>query len=159
MAWALLVAVVILGGCKKDDAEAGGPYYMRFKVNGALVEFKVQASLVAAFGHADKVYNAAFTGYDIDSNISLQVFDSKEIGATTYSGYGLVNSAIVGAIIGYSDKSGTLYTQGALNSDATITIAEITSSTVKGTFSGTLRANGKPDLAVTNGEFFVWRAN
>lgn len=162
-AFALILGVALLmllvGSCKKDDNTDSGAYVMSFKVDGKLVEFKVQASLVAAFGHADNVYNAVFTGYDPDSNISLQIFDGKEIVAATYTGYGLVGGSIVGAVIGYSDKSGTLYTQYAVNSDATITISEITSSTVRGTFSGKLRSNGKSDISITEGKFYVWRAN
>ncbi len=154
------LAAVSLSGCKKDDDNGdGGQYYMRFKANGTTVEFKVQASLVAAFGHAENVYNAVFTGYDADSNISLQVFDSKDIVETTYSGYGLVGTSFVGALIGYKDTGETLYTQGATASDASVTISEITATTVKGTFQGTLKADGKANIAVTNGEFFVWRAN
>jgi len=46
-----------------------------------------------------------------------------------------------------------------LNPVTSITITEITSTSVKGTFSGTVKASGKSDISITNGEFYVWRAN
>lgn len=158
---ALILAFALLmmfNACKKEENSNDG-YMMRFKVNGAQVEFKTQASLVAAFGQSGNIFNGVFTGYDAKSNISLQVYDNKAISETTFSGYALVGSSFVGALIGYQDNDGTLYTQGSINSDATIKISEMSSTTVRGTFSGTLKASGKSDIAITNGEFFVWRAN
>lgn len=150
--------VFVLVSCKKDNDD-GGIYKMKFKANDTMVEFRTQASLTASYGQSGSQYNALFTGYDAESNMSLQVFDSKPIEEATYSGYVLSGSAFVGALIGYQDKSGTLFTQGANNSNATINLTEITSTTVRGTFSGTLKASGKPDIQITNGEFFVWRTN
>ena len=153
------LAAVSLSGCKKDDDNGdGGQYYMRFKANGTTVEFKVQASLVAAFGHAENVYNAVFTGYDAESNISIQVHDGKAIEEKNYSGYILSGSAFVGALIAYKDKAGTVYTQG-VPGNASITVSEITATEVRGTFSGTLKATGKDDVIITEGEFFVKRLN
>jgi glutamate synthase domain-containing protein 3 len=147
------------GSCKKDDATDDGKYFIRFNANGSKVEFTVQGSLVAAFGQAGTQYNAVFTGGDAASNISLQVYDGKAIAAGTFSGYTITGGAVVGAIMGYSDNSGTLYTQGSVGSNASITISEITTTTVRGTFSGTLKASGKTDIVVSQGEFYVWRAN
>ncbi|MBW8324114.1 MAG: hypothetical protein K0M50_05060 [Prolixibacteraceae bacterium] len=149
---------VMFSSCKKDEA-VEGDYVIRFKANGTPVEFSVQASLVAAFGKSGTQHNASFSGGDTNSNISLQVFDNKEIATATFSGYTLSGNTFVGALIGYSDKTGTLYTQGSVNPNATITITEINAGAVRGTFSGTLKASGKPDIVLTQGEFFVWRAN
>lgn len=150
---------LLTGSCRKDDATDDGKYFVRFNASGSKVEFTVQGSLVAAFGQANTQYNAVFTGGDGTSNISLQVFDGKAIAEGTFSGYTITGGAVVGALIGYSDNSGTLYTQGSVESNASVTIAEMTPKTVKGTFSGTLKSSGKVDIVVSQGEFFVWRAN
>lgn len=150
---------LVTGSCKKDDAADDGKYFVRFNANGSKVEFTVQGSLVAAFGQASSQYNAVFTGGDGTSNISLQVFDGKAIAAGTFSGYTITGGAVVGALIGYSDASGTLYTQGSVGSNASIIISEITATTASGTFSGTLKSSGKADIVVSQGEFYVWRAN
>ena len=148
----------ILGSCKKDNDDSGA-YKMKFKANGTLIEFTVQGSLTASFSQSGSVNNGVFTGYDANSNMGLQVYDSKAFEESTYSGYVWTGSAFVGALMGYSDKTGTLYTQGTTNSNATINIIEITSTTVRGTFNGTVKADGKPDISITEGEFFVWRTN
>jgi len=151
---------LLTGSCKKDEATGGdGKYFVRFNANGSKVEFTLQGSLVAAFGQAGVQHNAVFTGGDGTSNISLQVFDGKAIAAGAFSGYTITGGAVVGTLIGYSDSSGTLYTQGSVGSNASITISEITTTTVRGTFGGTLKASGKADIVVSQGEFFVWRAN
>lgn len=152
-----LVAITI-SSCKKEDTGENG-YFIRFKANGTVVNYTIQASLVAAFGKSGIQHNAVFSGGDASSNISLQVFDSKSIVASAFSGYTITDGAVVGALIGYSDNTGTLYTQGSVGSNASITITGITATTVSGTFSGTLKASGKADIVVSQGEFFVWRAN
>lgn len=154
----LVILAMVFSSCKKEDA---GPeeYVMKFKANGAPVVLNVRGSLVAAFAQAGTVFNGVFTGSDNVSSISLQVYDNKTISATTYSGYKLVGSAIVGALISYNDAKGTPYTQGSVNPDASVTISEITETTVRGTFSGTLKSAGNPDISITEGEFYVWRAN
>lgn len=154
-----LLLVITLGSCSKDDEPAENEYYVRFNANGEKIEFTVQGAVVAAFGQAGNKYNAVFTGYDATSNINLQVFDNKEITTSAYSGYTLSGTSFIGALIGYNDKSGTLFMQDALNPVTSITITEITSTTVKGIFSGTVKASGKSDISITNGEFYVWRAN
>lgn len=154
----LVVFTLLFNGCKKDQSTQGG-YLMKFDVNGKTVEFTGQASLVAAFSNTGNQYLGVFTGYDANSNMGLQVYDNKAIVPGTFSGYAISNSAIVGVLIGYQDTSGTQYTQGTTNSDAVITISELTATTVRGTFSGTLKAAGKSDISVTNGQFYVWRAN
>jgi hypothetical protein len=148
---------VIFNSCKSDADES--TYYVRFNADGTRIEFTIHGLLVAAFGQAGNQYNGVFTGGDNSSNISLQVYDNKSIVPATFTGYTLSESTFVGALIGYQDKNGTLYTQGSINPNSTITITEITSTAVRGTFSGTVKATGKSDISITGGEFYVWRAN
>lgn len=156
---AIVVFALLSGGCKKDDDSGSDGYHMKFKLDGAQVEFNMQTALVAAFAQSGTQYNAVFSGSDGKSNTGLQVFDNKAISASKYSGYTISNSAVVGALMHYEDMNGTVYTQGSVNPDIEITIVEINSTIVKGTFRGTLKSTGKADISITNGEFFVWRAN
>jgi hypothetical protein len=153
------ISAGIFASCKDDETETSGGYYVRFNANGQKVEFKVQGATVAAFGQATNIYNAVFTGYDASSNVILQVFDKKEITTSTYSGYTLSGASFIGALISYQDDSGTLFRQEVLNPVTSVTISEITSETVKGTFSGIVKASGKPNISITQGEFYVWRSN
>lgn len=154
-----ILAILLFSSCKKDQTSQGG-YLMKFDVNGKTVEFTTQASLVAAFSNTGSQYLGVFTGYDANSNMSLSVFDNKAIVPGTFSGYSVSNGALVGILITYQDDSGTVYVQSTTtSSDAVINISEITATTVRGTFSGTLETSGKQTISVTNGQFFVWRAN
>lgn len=154
---ALPVLLFSLGSCSDDD-NGGSSYFLRCKINGAQIEFTQEATLTASFAQSGEQHNGLFTGYDETANVSLQVFDGKSITEGTYTAFTLSGSIFVGALIGYSDN-GTLYSPDALNSDVVITIAEMTSTTVRGTFSGTLGASGKPDVKLTQGEFLVKRFN
>jgi hypothetical protein len=132
---------------------------MSFKVDGTTIEFTGSFSLTATFAQAGNVFSGIFTGYQGLSNMVLQVYDNKSISPTTYTAYGLVGTSFVGALLSYNNPNGTFYSQSSTNSDATITISEITEKTVRGTFSATLKAAGKADIAITEGKFYVWRAN
>jgi hypothetical protein len=151
---------ILVGSCKTDeDDNSNSGYFIRFKANGTQVEFKEQTSLVAAFAKSGIQHNGVFSGGKNLSNIVLQVFDNKAIEATTFTGYTISGSSIVAELISYNDNTGANYTQGSVGSNATITISEITATTVRGTFSSTVKSAGKPDISITQGEFFVWRAN
>lgn len=153
----ILIFSVFVGSCKNENAPSG--YIMKFKTNGTTVEFTSQSSLVAAFANSGSQYTATFTGYDSNSNLSIVVYDNKAIAPVTYSGYQLNNTEFIGALIVYEDKNGKIYSQLSTNSDIKVVINEITSTTVRGTFSGTLTSSDNEELSVTNGEFYVWRAN
>jgi hypothetical protein len=156
---AVAVFAFLSGGCKKDDDAGSGTYYMKFKVDGNRVEFNLQTAMVAAFAQSGTQYNAVISGSDGKRNVGLQVFDNKVISAGKYSGYTISNMAVVGTLMHYEDLNGTAYTQGSTNQDVEVTISEISSTTVKGNFKGTLKSTGKANILVTDGEFFVWRAN
>ncbi len=152
--------ILLVSSCKKDSAVVDNDtYYMRFKANGVQFQFTEQASLVATFAQTGTIFTSSFTGLDGLSQIVLFVYDNKEIAVKTYSGYFLVGSSFIGALISYNDPSGNFYKEGIGNSDGTVTISEMTDKTVRGSFGGTVVANGKADIKITNGEFFLWRAN
>jgi hypothetical protein len=154
----IVIGTLILS-CSNDETDS---YYIRFRANGELVEFTNQLILTAGFGNTGDLYSGTISGAnDVDSNIGLQIYNNAPILEDTYSGYGFSGNAVVGVIIGYKEKSsGVLFSSGGgTNVDATVVISEITETTVKGTFQGRLLANGQPDIIVTDGSYFVRRAN
>ncbi len=158
--WVAFIAIgIVISSCSKDEADG---YYIRFRANGELVEFKNQLILTAGFGQSGDLHTGTISGAnDADSNVGLQIYNNAPILAGTYSGYGVSGGAVVGVIIGYKEKSsGVLFSSGGgPNVDATVVITEITETTVKGTFHGKIMATGQPDIVVTNGSYFVRRAN
>ncbi len=156
-----VVSILLISACAKDEPDSGS-YYIRFRANGEQVEFTNQLILVAGFGTNGELYTGTISGAnDVDSNVGLQIYNNAPILAGTYSGYGVSGNAVVGVIIGYSEKSsGALFSSGGgPDVDATVVISEITATTVKGTFHGRLLATGQSDILVTDGSFFVRRAN
>lgn len=119
----------------------------------------MEGSLVAAFAQSGNIFNGVFTGSDGVSSITLQVYDNKNISETTYSEYQVVGTSVIGSIITYNTADGTGYSQGTINPNVTIMVTEITETTVRGKFNATVKATGKPDISITEGDFFVWRAN
>jgi hypothetical protein len=156
---AITILIVLFSSCSKDETEG---YYIRFRANGEMVEFTNQLILTAGFGQSGDLHTGTISGAnDATSNVGLQIYNNAPILAGTYSGYGVSDGAVVGVIIGYTEKSsGVLFSSGGgPNVDAAVVITEITETTVKGTFHGKIMASGHPDIIVTDGSYFVRRAN
>lgn len=153
----LLCLMIISGSCGSDEGSEG--YVMRFNANGALVEFTAGGSLTASFSKDDNQYIGVFIGSDDTRTMVLKVYDTEEIADTVYRQFEPKGSGFAGSLIAYEDGTGASYTQGVLVPDIRVRVTEITSTSVRGAFGGTLKADGKPDIAVTGGEFFVKRIN
>ena len=154
----LLALVFVNNSCKKDTSIGNKTYEMSFKANGTLVDYKTEGGLTASFNKTDNQYITIFHGEDANSFINLSIYDDKPTSETSYSGYSVLNSSITyGVFIGYTDDSGTIYTQAG--GDIIITVNSITTDSASGTFSGTLNASGKPELVITDGKFTLKRYN
>lgn len=155
-----LAGSLLFTGCGGSDSTGpgdSGAWYLRFKANGAQVSFTLQTSLLATFSNAGVQYVGIVTGYDATANTNLQLYDNASITTKTYSGYAASDGAIVGALIGYEDAAGTNYV--STSNQVSVIVTELTGTTIKGTFTAVLSAVGKPDLTVTEGQFFVPRYN
>lgn len=130
---------------------------MSFTANGTKVEYTLEGALVATFSNAGQQYVGIFSGYDTNTNMNLQVYDNTDISEKDYSGYTTVNTELVGVLMGYQDNSSTLYSKGG--GDVVVNVSSITDTSVSGTFSGTLKAAGKPDMVIADGKFTVKRIN
>lgn len=151
---ATLVAACDSGGTDDPDA---GEYFVRFSAGETPISFTRQGSIVGTFAQSGNQHNAIFTGYDETTGIHLQIYDREAVTEQTYSGYGFETDAVVGVLIGYYNADGS-YASGASPTEETrVVVSEITETSVRGTFQGTVKADGLPDLALTEGEFFVQR--
>ena len=158
----LVLALAFLAGCSSGNSTtgpSGDSYYLRLKANGTQVQFTNDASLQGAFSQSGIQYNGLFTGFDAASNMSLQVFDGAAITPKSYSGFDISGGALRGVLLTYQDTGGVVYGSGGNGTDAVVTITEMSQTAVKGTFSGTVKVNGHPNVAITAGEFVVHRAN
>ena len=130
LAGGLWFAGVLLSGCGSSTEPNGngnnnGQYFLRFRANGALVEFKVQGSLIASSGQSGSQHTMIITGYDPDTGFSISLFDNAAITTKTYTGYpNLVSGGVNGALFTYEDDNGVVYGGGSSTIDhsATITI-------------------------------------
>lgn len=159
LAFMLLVSsVFFVTSCSKD--EDPGEFYMRFKANGTLVEYTNQLGLSAGFAQSGNQHVGTISGWnDASSNFSLLLYNLSPISETTYSGYAVSVDGTVGVLFAHKEKeSGTVFSSGVTpDYDARVTLLQLTETGVKGTFSGTIRAAGHPDISISEGEFFVKR--
>ena len=154
----LILFTFFISACKKDTvANNTGNYEMTFNANGTQIKYNTDNAVVATFSQTGEQYVGIFSGYDANSNMGLSVYDNKQISESDYTGFTASGMATVGALIGYQDDSGTLYSQAG--NDVDIKISSITSDSVSGTFSGTLTATGKPNMVITEGKFTLKRLN
>lgn len=157
---AMLLFLSIFISCKKDsEMDENALYRMSFKANNNFVEYTLDGALLATFSKAGNQYLLTISGYDIGSNLNLQIYNDEEITENTYSGFVPSSSALVGVSMGYQDNSTTIYTRASTDTDVIIHVNSITETAVSGTFSGTVKASGKADISITEGKFNVKRYN
>ena len=164
---AALMACVLSLACGGDDSTGpsgsnGGSFYVRFRANGSQVEFNAANNVFTTIDKVGNEFHFGTSGVSptTGNSVSLAVLDVSAITTTTYTGFTVVNNS------GGFRMAQIMYTVGGVqyentdpNQDNRITITEITATTVKGTFSGTVKASGRPSLSITNGEFFSQRIN
>lgn len=166
--------------CKKDNDKPGGgsDYYMRFKVNGTLIEYKGQIE-----GTFDKVsslqHNTSLAGLKealVASKNNMTLLLATEnttqtgISYTSYSttATGMQKAKLVNLV--YKDENGNDYLSwmeefapalpAGTETNAVIKITEATSGGFKGNFSGVLyNSDYSVKLKITDGEFYARRFN
>lgn len=155
----LVTSLTFIVSCAKDD-ESPGEFYLRFKANGTLVEYTNQLALSAGFAQNGNQHVGTISGWNnSSSNFSILLYNLAPISETTYSGYSVSADGTVGVLFAHKEKvSGAVFGSGVTpDYDAMATLSQLTETSVKGTFSGTIRAAGHPDIGITEGEFFVKR--
>ncbi|MFB6342981.1 hypothetical protein ACE1ET_14735 [Saccharicrinis sp. FJH62] len=152
---AIMLFILVVPSCTKDDSRVGETYEMSFSVNGTTVKYTSQASLLANFANTGAQYLAVFTGNDATSSMNITAYDDQPVSKKSYSGYATSGTALVGVLMTYQDNDGTVFSQGG--GDVIVSISSITDTSVSGTFSGILKASGKPDMVITDGKFTLKR--
>ncbi|MFT3750146.1 MAG: hypothetical protein QM768_17645 [Agriterribacter sp.] len=165
-------------GCKKDNdiSGSGSGYYMKFKINGTLIEHKGQAE-----GNFNKttasVYAASFAGLKEalvagKNNMSIILgTEGENKTGVTYTDYTITTGGFEKAKvlnIVYLDESGNTYMSWpeefvpaippGTKIDANLKITDATSEYLKGSFSGSLyNSDYSKEFSVTEGEFYLRR--
>jgi hypothetical protein len=141
-----------LVGCNNSTDSTGnqsGADFIRFQASGVQVQFQDQvASPVAGvFPPVGNEFSLNVTGESAPtaspfSNIQITVMDPSPITTRTYGAFQPVGSGgTFTAIISYNVGSlGYDNTAAATTSDVQVTVTEITSTTVRGTFSATVKS-------------------
>lgn len=177
----LLPGMLIMAySCKKDNgsADSGSGYYMRFKINGVLVEHKAQVE--GTFDKATALqHNTSLAGLKealvaTKNNMTLLLATENETQTgLTYTSYttgtsGMQKAKLVNLV--YIDENEKNYLSwmeefapalpAGTETIATIKITEATADHIKGVFSGVLYNEGYTiKLNITDGEFYARRYN
>lgn len=172
--------------CSSDDSDPAGNtssgYYFRFKLNGTQKDYSETVNLPEAIylSYADyplenglketRLFAAKeFTNPGIDALLIDLYHNSNLQTNTNYANYGSSAMTLPELfVLGVYDDNGMMYYTnnegwngyyGGEN-NAVVRFDEITSNTLKGTFSGTLysAAGSGENITVTDGEFYIRRS-
>lgn len=178
-------ALLVLSSCKKSGGSGssnGGSYYMKFKLNGVQVEFDSEPIAGISYSKADSLYTCVIAAYkDVNSGlknaVTITIFSNSTIAAgvayndpakavgpngaptpqnTIFYYDSTANSYLtMGA---FADANGSVLLPGVV-ADAQLTISEMTSTYIKGTFSGTVYKSSTLNqyYSITEGEFYLKR--
>ena len=183
--------IVIDEGCTKGDHgnspdNQGTDYYISFKVDGVQKKYTSQVAGSLGYSTQDKLYNGILQGYkDFSatekSHIGIVIFDNVAITTGAYHDPQKANNVggdnITKVMINYYDDTGNGYlSMGAMVdedgnplpgingivADAEVVITDLTSTMIKGTFSGTTfsstdGASFKDKVVITEGKFILKR--
>lgn len=185
----MLCVSCILPACKKSGGSGGnsggnnGSYYMKFKLNGVQMEFDSEPIAGLSYNQADNLYTGVFAAYkDVNSGlknaITITIFSNSSIAAnvayndpakavgpngvpTPQNTIFFYDSTAIGYLTmgEFADASGSIPLPGVV-ANAQLTISEMTTGYVKGTFSGTVYKSSTLNqyYSITEGEFYLKRS-
>lgn len=160
-----LFLTVFFFSCKKEAADITIGT-ISVNINGTVSTFNVQAK-ASRLTTTNGGYAIQINGYKKDpslsgTNLTFEIESADPIGAGTYTentsgGLVVTMSHFVDIFFGYGSGSSNY---GSVSNPVSISITEITSSSIKGTFKGELHASsytGSPGETetLTNGMFYV----
>jgi hypothetical protein len=162
--------LALLAGCSSSTDSTGsqsGADFIRFQASGAQIQFQDQptspvAATIAAIGSESSLNVTGQSAFSASpfSNIQITVIDPSPITTKTYGAFQPVGTsgAFTSAIISYNVGSvGYDNTAAGTGSDVQVTITEITSTTVRGTFSATVKTKAGAVVAISGGSFLAKR--
>ena len=161
----LLIALIFLGGCKKDNSN-DSDYYVKLKINGNWVNWKTVAGELGP-----DLANSAKTDFGVTANddalqtifdFTIQI-DGANFNTGTYSSDNLNYWTVVNYMTNANTANMKLYdigdATGRPESKYVINVTSITSTELRGTFTGNYLYDQTNDQTVdiTEGEFKVRR--
>jgi len=181
-----LLMVLTLPSCKKSSSSgpsSGSGYYMKFKLNGVQVEYDSQPIAALSYSSQDSIYTCVIAAYKdvnagLENAIAITVLSNSAIVAgakyddpakarevngevapqnTTFYYDSTANAWLtMGNLV---DANGNVSLPGIV-ANAQLTITELTSSYMKGTFSGTVYKSSTLSqyYSITEGEFYLKRS-
>jgi len=188
--WLVMIfAAFIAVSCKKSSGSGtangnSSGYYMRFKLDGTQTEYNSQPVGGITVNGAGTVYTAVLVAYkDVNAGLKNEITitlinntpvkagvayndpskatqaNGDKVAQTTVFYYdpGAIGYLTVGM---FADAAGNIPIAG-LVADAKLTFTEMTTTYLKGTFSGTVfnSADLKQSHLITAGEFYLQRTN
>lgn len=162
------LVALLSGSCKKgdggdeEDQGDGNGYKISLKVDGVLWEFtNADFPPYGNFTDNGTQYSGAFVGTGQASSIGFQVYDTKAIAVNVnYDGFVITptsgSNSLYGSVVSFADSQKSYSTQSITNPTVHVRFSEITSTSVRGEFSGKLKLqNGTTEVTVTEGKFYV----
>jgi hypothetical protein len=158
-----------LAGCSSQTTSLDEfDLFFRFRANGALVEFTTVGNVYGVFveagcGEAHSLQITAWEPWDLGSRLglhlgSMSAFRPMGFGVGSYSVDQRTDDPSFRIRLYYRTPEGIDYfAEPVVPSDATLEIYRVGASTVDGAFFGVLKAEGQPDVVITDGEFSVRR--
>ena len=177
ISWFAILAI-FFQGCSKDDDDSGtvaGDYYFRFKLDGQQMDYtdpKIGHNLSGSFNLVDSkgIYTTSAVAMKTYPTINKNTLTivlahpaefQTDIDYTNFDASGNVVTQVF--VLGYYDANSVFYHAEIYSiplfggeTDAKVRFSEITSTNMRGTFSGTLY-HQSGSVKVTQGEFNVPR--
>ncbi|MCI0434120.1 MAG: hypothetical protein L0271_10870 [Gemmatimonadetes bacterium] len=157
----LILGIALLSSCQSgadpNDDDTG--FFISYRANGRLIEYRdplLVHGVFTAVGsqHVFAAEGVSPTGTIMGSSVNVSAMDVAPITTATYSGFRPVQRGFAIATILYG-TGGIEYSNTDADSDIRVTLTEITPVHVRGTFSGTVKFAGRPNVSITAGEFYV----
>jgi hypothetical protein len=163
---AAIALTALAAGCSSSTDSTdnqNGADYIRFQASGAQVQFvdQVASPIAVSIAQSGAEYTLIVVGGTAltaspYSNIQISVFDISPITTKTYGAFQSSGTGFAGALVTYNVGS-VGYDNTAVNSDVQVTIKEITSTIVHGTFSLTVKTKSGASVFLSGGEFVAKR--
>ncbi|HET6252445.1 MAG TPA: hypothetical protein VFE32_00155 [Puia sp.] len=185
---ALSLLAITLSHCKKSNSSGNGNngngsgYYFKFKLNGASVEYDSEPVAELSPTNSEGLYSAALIAYQnvnagSKNAITILAYSSNTIAANVpYNDPSKATEAngapVPQSTVFWYDSTGVSYLTAGEFADASgnipiagmvanskLTITDLTSTYLKGTFSGTVynAGNLSASITITDGEFYLKR--
>jgi len=152
------IFILICVSCGDDDEDPSAslddlPGALVVTIDGETLDFRYQPrAYVATYETEDDIFDAIFisgtTSIDFTRELNISIINPA-VGSFEF-GEDFVTNIIYQII--HQDGTGSTYSSNYPDTEGTITITELTSNHIEGTFSGTLRY-GENVINVTNGTF------